>query len=303
MCGLFGWQFHKMPTKRKRIVLASVLGLEMIDRGRHSWGFYAPLTKTHSRGVGSIAQEGIIASLAKHNSVMAHTRHATHGDVTEANAHPFALSHIVGAHNGIVYNHDRLNKLHNRSFEVDSIHIFAHLQEMLPLDQIDAYGAVSYSWIGKPESIHLSRFNGGELAVAETEYGVVWASTESAVINGCNLAGIKAEFYHVKANHGYMATGGKLFLTESRFSIGLPSYGAMTWDGKANSKGRKADAYDLDELDELDGTDSADWEYDELTGKWRTAKSQKDIELQEYEEWTDSLSEEELKFLDEHGKL
>src|SRR5687768_3678888 len=116
MCGLFGWYLQR--PDRRVIPLGAALTVLMDKRGDDSWGFYAYSWKhdktamdapVYKRGLGTFASGVNSRSLRGHTMLLAHSRSASVGDVTEANAHPFKIDHIVGAHNGGIGNHLMLN--------------------------------------------------------------------------------------------------------------------------------------------------------------------------------------------------
>lgn len=121
-----------------------------------------------------------------------HTRGASVGSVTVANAHPFMFHNgsnddwkrtVVGIHNGHVANHEELDKKYpNRRdssghpAEVDSAHIFAAFAEGAPTSEI--YGWGNLAWYEyTPELIqgrlYLMKFNADALNVVMLETGEI----------------------------------------------------------------------------------------------------------------------------------
>lgn len=233
MCGLFGWQFSEASniSNSKRAIIASILTLEMDKRGGDSFGIFAD--EKLERGLG-LATYGIKPSgLARHKQLLAHTRKATTGQIKIENAHPFEIGFIVGAHNGIVHNHVELNKKHERRFDVDSMHIFAHLDEGKPLSDVESYGAITYVCKIEPEHVHLGRFYDGELAIfglgtyPEPE-AVLWASTPGTLDRATALAEVSSFRYDVKQGVLYRATGGKLYGSEQKLDFAEP-FNRLDW--------------------------------------------------------------------------
>jgi len=106
MCGIFGYVGTR--NEAPQLVLAGLKKLEY--RGYDSWGIASRqdeqlLVEKH---VGKIGHA--MTSLAGSQAALGHTRWATHGGVTHANAHPHLDCHgrLAVIHNGIIENHSEL---------------------------------------------------------------------------------------------------------------------------------------------------------------------------------------------------
>jgi glutamine---fructose-6-phosphate transaminase (isomerizing) len=113
MCGIFG--YVGSSDAAPQLVLAGLKKLEY--RGYDSWGIAArqngsnaPAELLVEKHVGKIGQA--TTSLPGSRSALGHTRWATHGGVTETNAHPHldCAGRLAVIHNGIVENHEDLRR-------------------------------------------------------------------------------------------------------------------------------------------------------------------------------------------------
>src|SRR3989338_10547861 len=131
MCGIFGY-----IGKDKKPASLILEGLKLLEyRGYDSWGIVvnAGGKLKRERHAGKIGESKTI--LPASDTAMGHTRWATHGGVTMANAHPHfdCSGRFAVIHNGIIENEKELRKLltkkgHKFTSQTDT-EIIAHLLE------------------------------------------------------------------------------------------------------------------------------------------------------------------------------
>lgn len=206
---MYGAIFDEQAVRRKKHTVRHIMGTLAVqndDRGGHAWGYALPSEGVVRKGLGLAAKMGRknFDAMTAARVVVGHTRWATQGaKEVVANAHPFVAGDIIGAHNGVVSNHHELNRKHGRKCEVDSNHIFLHLDEGKDVSELQAYGAITFAEkTGRADEVFIARFNGGTLALAEVPgYGWVWSSQKSHLEVALELAGVpKPEFWEPTEN-------------------------------------------------------------------------------------------------------
>lgn len=233
MCGIAGWQLKETEeglTIFEKTVIALTLAEEMEQRGRDSFGgalwFEQGKDPVIFRKTGRVLLGGrqMLEQATFTHQFLMHTRAATVGAVTEMNCHPFQCGSTLGVHNGGVANYAELNRKLDRKFDVDSQHIFAHIEEKRDLSEIQAYGAIVFT--NDNSSLNLCRFNHGVLSAAriyrkapnkerEKEHiGVVFASREDAIQKAMERCGLFYALLELVSDDVYQAFKGELFKTK-----------------------------------------------------------------------------------------
>lgn len=134
MCGIFGY-----TGQRKKAAELVLEGLKQLEyRGYDSWGVGVGVRSEHGnrfkidKHIGKIGNA--VVNLPDSSFAFGHTRWATHGGVTDKNAHPHldCTKTIAVSHNGIIENYEEIRKklAHKHTFisETDT-EIMAHLIE------------------------------------------------------------------------------------------------------------------------------------------------------------------------------
>lgn len=227
MCGIFGWSFKRRSRipAAQREALASTLAIANSFRGDQSWGVAYVDRDGKQRvrkQVGDIATVPGISALGMHDVLMAHTRYATTGRVIKDNQHPFRAGPVLLAHNGMIFNHEELNRKYGRCCAVDSEHFAHHLAEGHNFSDIEAYGSIEW-FEGDSRSVNLCRMRQGQLAIygiknhKGKQVGVAWSSDAAHLRSAIGAARLDA-FPYIKPEEGqvYEVSGGKLYLAKDR---------------------------------------------------------------------------------------
>ena len=110
MCGIIG---YTGPLEAKDVLLKGLAGLEY--RGYDSAGiaYFNQDSQVRSiKKVGKVAalRECVKSTCEISHCGIGHTRWATHGGVTDANAHPHSFGQVTLIHNGIIENYRQLTQ-------------------------------------------------------------------------------------------------------------------------------------------------------------------------------------------------
>jgi glutamine---fructose-6-phosphate transaminase (isomerizing) len=201
MCGIVGFIGNEEASG---ILLAGLRELEY--RGYDSAGI-AVLEKGGIRRFKAVGKlDNLAAKIGNFQSTgsvtaIGHTRWATHGKPTEANAHPHGLTHSQVVHNGIIENYIKLRSSVSTPFlsQTDSeviVHLFeSHLSKLdkpllafrATLDELHGAYAILLITDRAPGQIFFAR-KGSPLQVGFSDRGCFFASSDAPLVGLCEQA-------------------------------------------------------------------------------------------------------------------
>ncbi len=248
MCGIFAYFGPK--DNAGELVLAGLKKLEY--RGYDSWGIACKnesgeiLIEKHVGKISEVENLRPEMTEKKCHIAIGHSRWATHGGVTEINAHPHTTEDqgIVIVHNGILENHEELRndlraKGHKFASETDT-EVFAHLiQEYIAEGFEEAFkkalekaeGRYALLAISKAQNKILAARRGSPLIVGTTENEIFIASDIPAFLEHTNQVMYLDDNQMVSVNDGVVFTDLKTNKTIEKRKI------EIDWDVESAEKG------------------------------------------------------------------
>ena len=243
MCGIAGFSHMTDVTRR----MIPYLCWEIESRGHDSWGATDGHREVKELGPVTTTLHRHLDEIGTWDRAIFHTRAGSTGSVTLPNQHPFRFTEgvgdawrrtIVGIHNGIISNHFDLNRKYERSFDVDSMHIYAHLTSRMPMTELHGWGNLAWYEFNPEEpngTLHLLRFNNDACNIARLETGeLVFCSTELPVRRAARMAGSEVKhFYRTMEEYIYTATRAddgswELYQSKDRLPFGTRGYTTVT---------------------------------------------------------------------------
>lgn len=248
MCGIFGYIGTKQNAAE--IVLEGLKTLEY--RGYDSWGIAVKTGNklTIEKHVGKIENKTLNSALSTLNSRLAigHTRWATHGGVTVANAHPHSdcNNKLALIHNGIIENFQELKKEltkkgHKFTSETDT-EVAVHLiEENLKTEDFTTAVRNAFNMLKGMNAIVVSNSSSSEIIAAKNGSPLVIGIGDKEFLLASDAAGIlkhTKKVLFLEDNHMVvLGENLKLFSLPKGVKV-KPRFDTLTWTFKESEKGR-----------------------------------------------------------------
>jgi len=233
-CGLFGWvgddtsKFNKDKFDK--------LGIYNVTRGKHSCGI--AIDGKLNKGIGIVSEyqdyiaKNIVEGPKNSAVVIGHTRHATVGSHTLANAHPFKFDYgkegyVVGAHNGTLINHKQLAKKYGVSeHNIDSQILLEIISKddknIKVLEEYYGAAALLFHSSDNPNTLYIYRGKSKQATLnyeteerplfyyQESEGSMYISSLKEALYSIMECEEDKDNIFEVTPNKVYQIEGGKI---------------------------------------------------------------------------------------------
>lgn len=277
MCGIFGFTHWDAQTDRLFPILADA----MEDRGGTSWGASDGMNFIKKLGGITKTIEPTFRQWDNRYGLIFHTRAPSSGTGRQVeDAHPFIFSkelttinntvpdsiltlRVTGIHNGYVASHNTLKSKYpdRKDFSVDSMHLFKHICDNEPIDEITGSGAIAwFETIGREyldgntppdylgSRLFLARFDTDNLHFGRLDTGeMVFASTKDAIEKAARLADVKiTEFLTIKPRTKYELVKTEnnqtalVELEEMKFGSSTTSYSGGVINGRYHAPGESS---------------------------------------------------------------
>jgi hypothetical protein len=224
---------------------------------------------------------------------MAHTRLATTGGISIENAHPFKVGGVIGAHNGMVFNHNYMNIKHSRSCEVDSQHIFYHINEGIELKELYGYGSIEWVMKDDPDRILLCKMSDtADLAAVKLENGagVVWSSSLEHLKKALTRAGLSGSMWKINEEQVYAVYGSVLYRRDEKIELGSSYATSIICDDYCDEYG----FYNHRERSNRGWRSSRNYYSERFnSGQWENGGDEEQLSLcdENMAEWGDAMAE------------